>query len=101
MFNRKFSRDSKRTGASRMSAKEITLEMCQDRALGQFLSSWPDNKSYEDIIEALKNDESLEDENEENGIDKWEPFEYDDGERVAELIEDYYDSICRFVGLTT
>jgi hypothetical protein len=79
--------------------KTITLEACQQRALGQYLCQWPENKSYKEIIEAMENDDLMEDENEDETISIWEAVEDYDPSGVAEMIEDYYSSICRFVGL--
>ncbi len=84
-----------------MTNKTFTIEECQEFALGNFLSEWPRNKSYDEIIEAMEDENDLDDESEEDNcrIILWEPFEHDLMETVAEYIETHLWSLTRFVGL--
>lgn len=78
--------------------KEITREMCQDRALGQYLCEWGD-MPYSQVMEILETNSIAEDEDGDSIITIWEAVEGLPGEQIAEYIKDYYDSICRFVGI--
>jgi hypothetical protein len=94
----------------------ITLEDCQQKALGDFLSYWDGNGdtstdnplTYDEVIEALTYHENaplamevarLEANLEKIGV--WEPFENHPNEYVAEQIENQFESLLRFVGIAS
>jgi hypothetical protein len=56
----------------------------EQHALGQYLSEYPEDMEYEDIIERLVTNNLV---NEESHIVIWEPFEEGDPARVAVHIE--------------
>ena len=75
------------------------IDRIQRQALGQFLSSYPHDMEYDDILQRLidgeldANDESEDDDDDESGIVIWEPFENHPTESVAEYIEETFDSL--------
>jgi len=83
-------------------------ERCKWFAINQWLSDYPENMSYEDIIERLQLDdwseplEETEDEDDEVRIIEWYLLEGHSGDQIAGFIEDTYDSALRLVtGLLT
>lgn len=64
----------------------MELKPSEDRALGLYLSNYPENQSFSEIIERIKK-EDYEGEDEESDINIWEPFENEEGSYVAEQIE--------------
>lgn len=54
-------------------------------ALNQFLSDYEETMSYGDILEQLHGDNYYDDDNDE-GIVVWEPYEDEDGGTVADMI---------------
>jgi hypothetical protein len=73
------------------------IDICEQRALGQYLSVWPEDKSYAEIVEALKNDTNIEDENGYNMIEIWDPMEGQWYISIAVMIEYEKASLLRFV----
>lgn len=51
-------------------------------AISEYLSSWDDDMTNQQIIEALHNEDW-------DSVTIWEPFERYDGYRVAEMIEEF------------
>lgn len=60
--------------------KDIEL-FAENQALGLFLSDYPVNASYEDVIDLIH--EESED------VTAWEPFEYNHCSSLVELIEEH------------
>ncbi len=54
------------------------MDNYENFALGCFLCEWPEDKTFDEIIDMMENDND-----EENGISVWEPFEYHEQEWVA------------------
>lgn len=65
-----------------------TVEMCEMQALESFLSYFPMDKSYGEILQMIS-DESDE-------VLIWEPFEYHDAEFIIETIENEKSSLIAF-----
>lgn len=70
-----------------LSAKLI--ELCQQHALSQTLSSWNEKKSYDKIMDILEESDDIWDNKD---ISVWEPFEDWDGRSVAAQIDSLFVS---------
>ena len=57
---------------------KTNLEIAQEFALGQCLSNYRNDMSYQEICDLLNHDEMNNDENDCPIITPWEPFEYCD-----------------------
>lgn len=69
--------------------KTITMTRSQAFALGEWLSEWPDNWSYEQVIDWLMNNEdpAYSDAEDDERVWVWEPMEDYSGTQVAVFIE--------------
>jgi|WetSurMetagenome_2_1015567.scaffolds.fasta_scaffold19810_5 hypothetical protein len=72
--------------ALKINEKELE-DKANHHALGQYLSMYPSEMSYEDITKRLSNN-NLEDDYGETIINIWEPFENKEPSEVAMYIED-------------
>ena len=70
------------------------IARCEYFALNQFLSEFPEDMDYDEIIQRLIDDDL--DEDGDPIITVWEPFESHPTEVVAEYIEDTYNSLTWF-----
>ena len=68
----------------------ITMTKPQAFALGEWLSEWPENWSYEQVIDWLMNNEdpAYSDDEDDERVWVWEPMEDYSGTQVAVFIED-------------
>ena len=68
----------------------ITMTKPQAFALGEWLSEWPENWSYEQVIDWLMNNEdpAYSDDEDDERVWVWEPMEDYSGTQVAGFIED-------------
>ena len=66
---------------------ERTLEQLRERAqkiaLGQYLSEYPKEKTFDEVLEAIKTNDG--------SVLVWEPFENDSVEHIAEMIVYFAD----------
>jgi hypothetical protein len=94
------------TGVKELSHKteyQLRIEKrCKDYALNQWLSDYPADMTYEDIIDRLQTDEWSEpmgddDDEDANRLIEWYIIEGHSGDQIAEFIEDTYDSAVRLV----
>jgi hypothetical protein len=78
----------------------ITMTRSQSFALGEWLSEWPDNWSYEQVIDWLLNNEdpAYSDAEDDERVWVWEPMEDYSGTQVAEFIE---NTRCHFERATS
>lgn len=69
------------------------MDKYQEFALSIFLSDYPDDMSYDDIMDLMASDTWSVD-----GITVWEPFENNTLEQVADFIEDTVKTAKHFFG---
>ena len=71
--------------------KEQIKEKAEFIALGTFLSAWPDNLSFDEVLESMERLSvyDLDDE----GISIWQPFEDCPPEDITGYIQDLHDHI--------
>ena len=60
------------------------LEIAQNFAIGQCLSDYPPNATYEEILDLLNDDEINQNEDGEPLVTVWQPFEYLDVEHIMD-----------------
>lgn len=79
--------------------KTITMTKSQAFALGEWLSEWPDNWSYEQVIDWLINNEdpAYSDAEDDERVWVWEPVEDFLGTQIAGFIE---NTRCHFERFT-
>ena len=67
----------------------ITMTKSQAFALGEWLSEWPENWSYEQVIDWLLNSEdpAYSDAEDDERVWVWEPMEDYSGTQIADFIE--------------
>lgn len=67
----------------------MTMTKSQAFALGEWLSEWPDNWSYQQVIDWLLNNEdpAFQDAEDDERVWVWEPMEDFSGTQIAEYIE--------------
>lgn len=77
----------------------ITMTKSQAFALGEWLSEWPENWSYEQVIDWLMNNEdpAYSDDEDDERVWVWEPMEDFSGTQVAGFIE---NTRCHFERVT-
>ena len=63
---------------------KTNLEIAQDFAIGQCLSDYPPELTYQEILDLLNDDEMNEDEDGSPLVTVWEPFEYLDVEHIMD-----------------
>ena len=77
------------------------IKQCQWFAINQWLSSYPESMTYEDIIDQLQKDtwsEPIdEDDEDDNRIVEWYLIEGHSGDQIAEFIQDTYTSALNLV----
>jgi len=78
----------------------ITMTKSQTFALGEWLSEWPENWSYEQVIDWLMNNEdpAYSDAEDDERVWVWEPVEDCSGTQVAGFIE---NTRCHFERVTS
>jgi len=78
----------------------ITMTKSQAFALGEWLSEWPENWSYEQVIDWLMNNEdpAYSDDEDDERVWVWEPMEDYSGTQVAGFIE---NTRCHFGRVTS
>ena len=69
--------------------KEQIKEKAEFIALGTFLSAWPNELGYNEVMDLMIDAYDLAD----NGIDIWQPFENHSPEDITGYIEDLHDHI--------
>ena len=69
--------------------KEQIKEKAEFIALGTFLSAWPSELGYNEVMDLMIDAYDLAD----NGIDIWQPFENHSPEDITGYIEDLHDHI--------
>lgn len=72
--------------------KAQLINNAKEGALGQYLSSWPEDLSYDSVIYYLRTGAKT---SEDKPISIWEPFEDHDVTYVAELIQEEFNSRLR------
>lgn len=74
-------------------------KLAQVYALNEWLTDYPDDMGYEEIIEVLKKDcgVSIDDEWEELGIEQWYLLDGHSGAQIAQFIEDTRKSALRLL----
>lgn len=76
-----------------MKTEALLMLKSEEKALGLYLSSWPENLTYDEVVQRLYDndldgDDGTNDDYEgENDINIWEPFENHESDYVAEQIE--------------
>jgi hypothetical protein len=68
-------------------------EVAETFALNQWLSDYPTDMSYEQIIDSLDSDAYIESDD----IAVWQPIEDYSGHKIAEIIEDTREAFIRHV----
>lgn len=69
------------------------MDIYEEFSLGMYLSDWPENVSFDEIITAMRNEDSMDGE-----IGAWEPFEFHELSWLAEHIVSHHDSLkCSFI----
>ena len=71
--------------------KEQIKEKAEFIALGTFLSAWPNELGYNEVMDLMIDAYDLAD----NGIDIWQPFENHSPEDITGYIEDLHDHIIK------
>jgi hypothetical protein len=66
-----------------MRKKNPIVEQAEHDALGQYLSEWPENKSFAQVLQLIRRQS--------DAVLVWEPFENYDGDKLAEMIADCAD----------
>ena len=69
--------------------KEQIKEKAEFIALGTFLSAWPNELGYNEVMDLMIDAYDLAD----NGIDIWQPFENHSPEDITGYIENLHDHI--------
>lgn len=69
--------------------KEQIKEKAEFIALSTFLSAWPNELGYNEVMDLMIDAYDLAD----NGIDIWQPFENHSPEDITGYIEDLHDHI--------
>ena len=69
--------------------KEQIKEKAEFIALGTFLSAWPNDLGYNEVMDLMIDAYDLAD----NGIDIWQPFENHSPEDITGYIQDLHDHI--------
>ena len=71
--------------------KEQIKEKAEFIALGTFLSAWPNELGYNEVMDLMIDAYDLAD----NGIDIWQPFENHSPEDLTGYIQDLHDHIIK------
>ena len=68
-------------------------------ALGQWLTDYPDEMQYDQVLELLQKDDNanLSDEWSEAGIEQWYMLDGHSGAQIAQFIEDTYEAAYRLL----
>ena len=77
--------------------KQCAEHQAEQVALGQWLSKYPDDMSYEDILQALRTDEIPTDDKDNDLIVVWQVAEDYSGTHVAGFIEETYYQTLRAI----
>jgi len=74
-------------------------KLAQVYALNEWLTDYPDDMEYEDIMKVLNkdSDECIDDEWKELGIEQWYLLDGHSGAQIAQFIEDTYESALRLL----